>query len=49
MRKMPADQLADMKEEAMAKTFGASRDTCRNARKGVLPELKFRQIPTIDK
>lgn len=39
MRRMSRMELGGMKEEAMAATFGASRDTCRKAREEVLSEI----------
>lgn len=39
MKLIPASELELMKEEAMASTFRASRDTCRKAREEVLSEI----------
>lgn len=47
MRAMPPSELDEMKEVAMEATFGASRETCRNARNKVLED--WRQSATIDK
>ncbi len=39
MRKIGVDEVDTWKEEAMAKEFGASRDTCRKARAALRAEL----------
>lgn len=47
MRALDPTELATMKEEVMAATFGAGRTTCREARNKVLAEL--RQTASNDK
>ena len=39
MKLIPINELQMMKEEAMASTFGASRDTCRKAREEILSKI----------
>jgi hypothetical protein len=39
MRELGPNQLRSMKEEEMASTFSASRDTCRRARAEVMSEF----------
>jgi hypothetical protein len=46
--KLTAEMLADMKEEALAERYKASRDTVRKARANVL-SFNSRKIPTSDK
>jgi hypothetical protein len=41
--------LSAMSEKQMEAEYGASRDTCRKARKEALSEFHLRQIPTNDK
>jgi hypothetical protein len=43
------ESLAKMREKQMEATYGASRDSCRKARKKVLSEIHFRQLATNDK
>jgi hypothetical protein len=47
--KLSKADLSDMKEEAMAEQYGASRETCRKARDKALSEIDLRQIATNDK
>jgi hypothetical protein len=47
--KLTVETLADMKEEALAARYGASREPARKARANILSELDPRQNPTSNK